>query len=100
VFWLGTNLFFTVIAEEALFRGVILHGLLNHWTFKHGRWMALLLSSILFGLVHLSGGWLYVFLATIAGVVYGAAMMRSGRIEMAILAHITLNTGHILLFSY
>jgi len=99
-YWAVKNLFFTVIAEEALFRGVILMGLLTTFTFRHGRWLALVLSSVLFGLAHIGGGWTYVFLASVAGLFYGGAMMRSGRIEMAILAHITLNTGHILLFTY
>ena len=46
------------------------------------------------------GGWQYGLLATMAGVVYGYAFMRSGRIEMAIVAHTALNTGHVLLLSY
>jgi len=98
--WLARNLFFTVVAEEALFRGVIMDGLAKWWTFKHSAWAALMVSSILFGIAHIAGGMEYVFLASISGAIYGYAMMRSGRIEMAILAHLLLNTGHILILSY
>lgn len=54
---------------------------------------------MLFGLVHFGGGIRYVVLATIAGVGYGLAFHRSGRIEMSMLAHFTVNSIRFLFFT-
>jgi membrane protease YdiL (CAAX protease family) len=55
---------------------------------------------VLFGLAHAHGGPALVVLATFAGIGYGAAYQRSGRIEAAILAHFALNAAHFLMFTY
>jgi membrane protease YdiL (CAAX protease family) len=39
-------------------------------------------------------------LSAIAGLFYGVAYQRTGRVEGSILAHATLNTGHLLLLTY
>ena len=49
---------------------------------------------------HLAGGWRYAALAAIAGLGYGWAMRRTGRLEAAVLTHFGLNLVHLLLFSY
>jgi membrane protease YdiL (CAAX protease family) len=41
-----------------------------------------------------------VLLATIAGLFYGAAYLRTRRIEGAILTHFALNAAHFLAFTY
>jgi membrane protease YdiL (CAAX protease family) len=101
VLWAWTNLFFTCVAEEALFRGFIQRRLerwLEGW--RHGGALSLAAAAALFGLAHLAGGWGYVLLSTVAGLGYGWAMRRSGRIEGAIVAHFLLNALHFGLFTY
>lgn len=99
--WLWANLFFTCVAEEALFRGFMQRQLALHLSnIKHGAVLALVLCAILFGLAHIAGGVKYAMLATIAGLGYGWAYYRTSRIEASILLHFAMNTLHILLFSY
>lgn len=99
--WSFSNLLLTCLAEEAFFRGFLLERLqiLFHKC-THATLLALLTSSLLFGLVHVGGGWGYVGLATLAGIGYGYARQRSGRIEMAMLTHFSVNFLHFVLFTY
>jgi membrane protease YdiL (CAAX protease family) len=95
------NLFFTCVAEEALFRGFLqnqLTQLLSQWTY--GSTISLILTSILFGLVHFPGGWSYVFLATVAGLFYGYAYFKAQKIEASIWVHFLVNAIHFLAFTY
>ncbi|MCK5922204.1 MAG: CPBP family intramembrane metalloprotease, partial [Methylococcales bacterium] len=57
--WFFRNLLFTVVAEELLFRGVIQRGIARRLNSAYGDWYALLIVSVLFGAVHLHGGWEY-----------------------------------------
>lgn len=101
--FLFVNLFFTCVAEEALFRGVLqqrLAGLLAAARVPHAGATALIATAVLFGLVHTGGGWGYVLLATLAGVGYGYALLRTGRIEAAILVHFSVNATHFIGFTY
>lgn len=101
--FLLTNLFFTCFAEEALFRGLIQHRM-SRWLgsrhVKRAGLIALICTSSLFGLVHTGGGWGYVLLATVAGLGYGYAFMRTERIEAPILVHFCVNAMHFLGFTY
>ncbi len=93
------NLFFTCIAEEALFRGFLQRQLaMSLAKFRFGTWIALAVVAVLFGIAHAGGGITYVLLATVAGLGYGWAYHRTQRIEASILLHFTLNSIHILLF--
>ncbi len=98
--WIGAfmlaNLFFVCLAEEAFFRGYIQHRL-RQWA---GGSKALLLTSLLFGLAHFSGGALLVIFATLAGVIYGLAWHWSGRLWVATGVHFTFNMMHLLFFTY
>ena len=99
--WMWANLFFTCIAEEALFRGVLQHQLAQHLQQQTaGKWIAIAIAALLFGLAHFGGGWVYVTLATVAGMGYGVLYHVTGRIEATILGHFTLNLTHIILFTY
>jgi membrane protease YdiL (CAAX protease family) len=99
--WAAKNLLFTCVTEEALFRGYIQHGLTHLLQDrKHGSTIALLTAALLFGLAHIAGGWQYVVLASIAGLFYGLAYRKSGKIEAAILTHFSVNSVHFLFFSY
>ena len=100
-YWLWANLFFTCVAEEALFRGFLQRQIsLGLQNFRHGALVALFSCAVLFGVAHAAGGIIYVILATVAGVGYGAVYLRTGRIESSILLHFVLNVVHIIFFSY
>jgi membrane protease YdiL (CAAX protease family) len=99
--FLAINLLFTCVTEEAFFRGFILGGLargMARW--RHGTAAAVAVSTLLFGLAHARGGPALVMLATLAGLGYAAAYLRSGRIEGAILTHFALNAFHFVAFTY
>ncbi len=85
--WAGFRLAGTVllvpIAEEACFRGYVLSRLDRGGA---TRWVALLISSALFAVLH--ERWLAAFLA---GLVFGALMMRRRRLADPIAAHIAAN---------
>lgn len=90
--FLLSNLLVTCMAEEAFFRGFIQGRLLEGLRGKrHGVVLAIGVTSVLFGIAHLGGGVPMIVLATMAGVGYGIAAWRSGRIEAAILTHFTVN---------
>ena len=99
--WLWVNLCFTCLAEEALFRGFIQAQLQRLWQrVPRGEWLALAVAAVLFGVAHAAGGLAYVALATVAGLGYGWAYRRTGRIEASILTHFALNTVHFFGFTY
>lgn len=97
-FWVFalSNLVNTCVAEELLFRGVVQRRLMQLWSPLGG----LLAASVLFGLAHFAGGWGYVAVATVAGLVYGLAYWLGGRLVWAVLVHWGLNLTHLLLFTY
>jgi len=81
--WLGL---LPGLSEELLFRGVMLPAL----GFNH---LAVIVSSICFGVLHLSGSqqWAYVFWATIVGVILGYSAFLSGNLLVPIVAHVVTN---------
>ncbi|MEH6348121.1 MAG: CPBP family intramembrane glutamic endopeptidase [Bermanella sp.] len=97
-----TNLLFSVIAEEALFRGIIQNGLIKILKDKtqFAVHLGIIITSLIFGLVHMGGGWHFVILATFAGLIYGTAYQLSNRLSVAIIAHLGVNVGHFLLLVY
>lgn len=97
---LAANLLFVCVAEEAFFRGLLQDRLargLSRWT--SGPWVAVILTSVLFGVAHLGKGPVMAGLATLAGVGYGLAYARTNRIEPAVLTHFAVNGMNYLLFS-
>lgn len=89
------NLLFTCVAEEVLFRGY-----LQNVLSQYGNVIAVVGSSLLFGLAHFEGGLPFVFLATLAGVAYGLIYLATGRLYLAILAHFLFNLYHLVFFTY
>lgn len=81
--WLGL---LPGLSEELLFRGVMLSALGLDT-------VALIASSILFGILHLSGKqqWPYVVWATIVGLVLGYSALATGNLLIPIIAHILTN---------
>jgi len=99
--WVAVNLLFTCTAEEALFRGFIQGGLRRAWAnVRGGRWLALAVGAVAFGLAHVAGGWKYVALASVAGAGYGWVYERTQRVEASVLTHFALNALHFFLFTY
>lgn len=99
--WAISNLLFTAVTEEALCRGFVLHYLDTYSIrFKYGQYASLLIVSLFFGALHYAGGWKYILLATVAGIVYGYIYQKTKRIEASILTHFLLNSIHFLLFTY
>jgi uncharacterized protein len=99
--WAVTNLLFVCVTEEGFFRGFVQKYLcltLRH--VNYGNIIAIVFSSILFGLSHFTGGPRYVILATIAGVGYGWIYWRTQRVESSIITHFSLNLVHFLFFTY
>ncbi|MBC2885365.1 CPBP family intramembrane metalloprotease [Ochrobactrum sp. CM-21-5] len=99
--WTANNFLFVAFAEETLFRGMIQGSLSKAFArFGWSPYTALAASAVLFGLSHIYGGWTYVVLATVAGLFYGMAYLRTGLLIAPVLVHFLLNLTHALLFSY
>lgn len=97
--FLAGNLFLTVFAEEAFFRGFIQGGVqswLSRHT-KHAYIIALICSSLMFGLVHLPWGFAFAGMASLAGVFYGLMADSRGNLAYAITAHFLTNAAIIVL---
>ena len=99
--WALKNLLFTCVSEEAFFRGFLQRNLFKILReYKYGNILSLITVSILFGLAHFAGGFKYVILSTIAGIVYGYAYQKTQRIEASILCHFGVNTFHFIFLTY
>lgn len=81
--WLGL---LPGLSEEFLFRGVMLPGLGLGW-------VALCCSSIVFGVLHISGAqqWSYAIWATVIGFVLGYSAIATGNLLVPVIAHIVIN---------
>lgn len=84
---------FIAIPEELFFRGWM-QNLLER---RLGRWPALLLTSVIFGLSHFNKravhfNWRYVVLATIAGFFYGRAWRSERRVGASAITHACVDT--------
>jgi membrane protease YdiL (CAAX protease family) len=79
------------IAEEVFFRGFVFAGLYR----ERGLWPAVVLSSILFALVHITPtSWPPIFLL---GVIFAVLYERTGSIWPAVAAHAAVNSLSFLL---
>ncbi len=83
IIWLGL---LPGLSEELLFRGVMLPALGLNLT-------AVFVSSILFGVLHLSGSgqWPYVVWATIVGFALGYCALVTGNLVVPVVTHIITN---------
>lgn len=81
--WLGL---LPGLSEEFLFRGIMLPGLGLGWG-------ALFLSSVIFGVLHISGvqQWSYAIWATVIGFVLGYSAIATGNLLVPVIAHIVTN---------
>ncbi|MGA7155633.1 MAG: type II CAAX endopeptidase family protein [Acidobacteriaceae bacterium] len=90
---LGFTFLLIAIPEELFFRGW-LQNLLER---RLGRWPALVVTAVLFGLAHFNKravhfNWRYVLLAAIAGVFYGRAWRQERRVGASAITHALVDT--------
>jgi membrane protease YdiL (CAAX protease family) len=98
--------FFTAVPEELFFRAWVqnlLEKRIGFWLEsrdprapRRARIMALVITSILFGLSHFNKrsptfNWRYVILATIAGIFYGRAWRRNRRVTASAITHASVD---------
>ncbi|MCQ2431530.1 MAG: CPBP family intramembrane metalloprotease, partial [Clostridia bacterium] len=84
VLYFLSSVILPALVEEMVFRGYILHLLL-----PYGRTFAILVSAVLFGVMHLYLP--QMLYATAAGVMIGYFVVRSGSMWIGILIHMTNN---------
>lgn len=97
-YWLISNLFLTVIAEEAFFRGLLQHHL-SLWLqarVAYGAHLAIVIVAILFAIVHVPWGWIFAIGAGVAGMLYGY-LYQCGGLRWAIAGHILSNGALLVL---
>ncbi len=95
--WIVINLFLTIFAEEAFFRGFMQGSLARKWKKSI---LSLLVAALFFGLPHYRGGIYYVVLSSLAGLGYGLAYWKGRSLEAAMIAHFIVNLVHFTLFPY
>jgi membrane protease YdiL (CAAX protease family) len=99
--WALSLLCFTVLPEEALFRGVVQTSLERRLGgARRATIVAVTIAATLFGLAHAGGGPTYVVLATVAGAGYGWIYAATRSLGAAILAHFGVDAIHFLFFTY
>jgi membrane protease YdiL (CAAX protease family) len=87
--WTWAAIFVFVAVPEELFFRAWVQNLLER---RVGRWPALAIASVLFGLSHFNKrsthfNWQYVVLATIAGIFYGRAWRENRRVAASAITH-------------
>jgi uncharacterized protein len=77
------------LGEETLFRGFLYKGLAES---RAGPFTAILVSTTLFGLMHVQYDWYGMVLAGVTGLYLGIARYRTGSLPLAMLLHAVANT--------
>ena len=85
--WLGPVVWIGVAAYEELIRIFALNRLWRVWPQQFAKWIVLIVTAVLFGLVHIYQGPLSMFFITIQGLLYGWYYLRFGRVWPLIIAH-------------
>jgi membrane protease YdiL (CAAX protease family) len=84
---------FIAIPEELLFRGIIQNLMVKS---RMGPTLALIITSLIFGASHLNNGprpdWRYFLLASIAGLFYGNAYQKTGKLMAPAITHTLVDT--------
>jgi membrane protease YdiL (CAAX protease family) len=89
------NLMQTCFAEELFFRGALQRELMLYLAPVP----AIVITSVLFGLVHLSRGWEFSLLTMASGLLHGTIYWRTGILSLSVLSHFLVNVAWIMLFS-
>ena len=94
---LGLEIISTVIiapiAEELMFRGYLLDSIRK----MHGDWFAVVISALLFGIVHFEP--YTIGMAAIGGLIYGYVRVKTGSLWPSIIGHMIWN-GIALIVTY
>lgn len=100
--FLIVNLLFTVVAEEAFFRGFLQSQcVLLFVKNRFAPLIAIIISAVLFGLAHIAGGLTYFFLSCLLGLACAYSFyVCEQKIEAPILVHFLFNAIHFMGFSY
>jgi membrane protease YdiL (CAAX protease family) len=85
--WLGPVAWIGVAAFEELSRVFALNHLWRVWPKPLMKWIVLLASGFLFGLVHIYQSPLNMLFITLQGLLYGLYFLRFGRVWPLIIAH-------------
>jgi membrane protease YdiL (CAAX protease family) len=93
------NLCTVCVAEEAFFRGLIQGWLCERLSHPQRHRLAIIVSALLFGAVHLPSGVGVAALAALSGLIHGVAYARSGHLAAPILSHLTINLVHRTFFT-
>lgn len=102
IVFLASNLIFTCIAEESVFRGLLqegMHRVAERWQHPWMNSGVVALSAVLFGAAHARGGLHYVVLATLGGATNALAYAKARKVEASAITHFTLNAAHFVLFT-
>jgi membrane protease YdiL (CAAX protease family) len=92
--FLFVNLMETCFAEELFFRGALQRELMLYLAPVP----AIVITAILFGLVHIHSGWEFFILATLSGLLHGFIYRRTGMLSLSVLSHFLVNCAWIMLF--
>jgi len=80
--------FFAPILEELIFRGFLLKGFSNSFLGIYG---AIVLTSLIWAMIHTQYEWGYLVIIFITGLVLGYAKIKTNSLFIPILMHITFN---------
>jgi membrane protease YdiL (CAAX protease family) len=87
VVWLGPVVWLGVAAFEELTRVFMLNRLWTVWPQPVARWLAMVVSAALFGLVHIYQGSVSMVAITLLGFLYALYYSRFGRVWPMIIGH-------------
>ena len=83
------------ILQEFVFRGIVLTALVRMFR-DNPKWHALILSSLLFGFMHIQFGVGAIFVTFLVGMAFGLMYLRHNNIVGVSLAHIVLGSSAFL----
>lgn len=101
VFWLVMSWTLAAFLEEMVYRGWLMNRLAELWRFSASGWIAaVMLSSVLFGIVHLYQGASGMIATGLSGLVFGAVYLATGRnLWASIFAHGFMDTiGFLMIY--
>ncbi len=95
VIWSVNAVIFTPVVEEIVFRLIIM----NKVKTKYGKNRAIIISSVLFSLFHISNGWQNMIHALFLGFFYAVVYEYTGSLKASTIMHM-LNNGMVVLFIF
>ena len=101
VFWVAISWTIAAFLEEMVYRGWLTNRIAELWRFSTGGWIAsVLLSSALFGIVHLYQGASGMIATGLSGLVFGSVYLATGRnLWASIFAHGFMDTiGFLMIY--